>query len=744
MQTRQKESPQRTVFPRINWKAQPFTRLLLPLVLGIALAGYTEGSILLYSVALAVMILASAALFFFQASFKQISWLSLPLIIAVFAVGWLRSILYDEHAASDYFAEKKLADTSFVVGYVTAPPVVAKRVKVRLALQAIENQKDTTENSLNTSSGHVFCYLDSTEESCNLQYGDVIGFRARINEIDAPRNPMEMDIRQVLHYQNFHHRAFVKKEEWQKIGENEGNIIMRYAYISQAWCVTQIKEFVKNTDDAGVACALIIGFTDDISDEIKEAYINTGAMHVLSVSGLHVGLLYALLEGAFRRVRSKSKAWKWLQMLIQLLFVWGFSLATGASAAVLRAAVMLTMVIVGKAIKRDANTMNTLASAAFLLLLFQPYLLFNIGFQLSFLAVGGLLIFYPPLYELIAIDFNIQKPRTPAEMRKNWWLAKLTYILDWAWQVTAVGLAAQIVTLPLSLYYFHQFPMYFWLSGWAVIPLATLALWVGVLLFLVVKIPYLNTLVGIVLGSIVWLMNKSLLLIEKLPFALLDGLYLAYFDMILFYFAIFGASLWFFTKNPRWIFASLIVLCVFLGKKSYNFYENQQNALFVVHNSYKKTFIGAIGNQKAIYQATTYTKEDKRSFEFSTQNLFLSKNIKDKSTKVLILNDSLETADYYAAPPFYQYKNIRWVRLTQNQAPEGVPLKKLKVDYVVLSAIAKIDLAEIAQQYDFKKIIADGSCTPWNVVRWKQQAEELKIPFWSTKDSSAFQLEIAE
>ncbi|MEY4926419.1 MAG: hypothetical protein RI894_855, partial [Bacteroidota bacterium] len=654
------------------------------------------------------------------------------LIIAVFLVGWLRSCLYNEEVTPDYFAHKKLADTSFIVGYLTAPPVAAKRIKVRLAVQAASGSND---DSLRQATGNIFCYLDSTSESAELKYGDAISFRARISEIEPPKNPLEIDLQHILYAQNIHHRAFIKTGEWAKVGEKQGNIIMRYAYLSQAWCVEQINTFVPNPDNAGVAAALIIGFTDDISDEIKEAYINTGAMHVLSVSGLHVGLVYSLLEIALRRVKTKKKAWKWLQMLIQLCFIWGFSLATGATAAVLRAAVMLTMVIIGKALKRDSNTMNVLSAAAFLLLIFQPYLVSNIGFQLSFLAVSGLLVFYPSIYDLVEIDFKLKAPKTIAEKRRNAFLRKAEDILDWAWQVTAVGLAAQIVTLPLSLYYFHQFPVYFWLSGWAVIPLATLALWLGMVLFIVVKIPFINTATGWLLGSIVWLMNTSLWLIEQLPFALIQNLFLTKIEAALFYIAILGASIWLFTKNPRWSFVPLIATCIFLGGKCYSYYENLYTSEWIVQNSYRKTLIGAVGATNAVY----YTESlDKRSIDFTTKNFLLSKNVTDPT--ILTLTDTLETANYWAKPPFYQYKTIRWVRLMPDDVLHGVALQKLKLNYVVLSQNPKIDMRELMQQFDCEMIIADGSCAPWSVKRWKLQAEELKLPFWNTKEQGAFRV----
>ena len=492
------------------WHLRPFLRVLFPLILGIVAAEYLPFSLISGSV-VAVGLVAIILFLKFKkgGNINYRPYFALPVMVGVFAFGWLRASLCSELTNLDYVGAKYENDTSYVVGYVAAPPIHANKIKVRLQLQAIGNQSD----SLNNTSGMVLCYLDSSDASLNLKYGDLLVAQTKLQALSPPLNPFQIDMRTVLHFQNLHHRAFMRDGTWQKIGDAQGSQIMQIAYTMQSFCVQTIQKYIHSPDAQSVAAALIIGYVDDISDEVKQAYINTGAMHVLSVSGLHVGLLYVALDAGLRRIRSKKRWWQILRAVIEIVFIWGFSLVTGASAAVLRAAAMLSIVIVGKVFNKETDTFNVLAAAAFLLLAHNPSLAFQIGFQLSFLAVGGLLYFYKAIYSLFLIDFGVKNPKKGEKytfFNKNSFLAKAEWLADWVWGVTAVGIAAQIATLPLSLYYFHQFPMYFWLSGLMVIPLATLALWLGIVLFITAVFPPLAQIVGYCLEKIVIAMNYSL------------------------------------------------------------------------------------------------------------------------------------------------------------------------------------------------------------------------------------------
>ncbi|NJO90405.1 MAG: ComEC/Rec2 family competence protein, partial [Chloroflexia bacterium] len=215
-------------------------------------------------------------------------------------------------------------------------------------------------------------------------------------------------------------------------------------------------------DEFAILAALTLGVKDYLSDEIVEAYSDSGAMHVLAVSGLHVGILMAMLNMIFSFFWKRKKLLV-LKSIIILVFLWLFALITGLAPSVTRSALMFSFFILSKNSGKRPSSYNSLAAAAFIILLFNPNALFHVGFQLSFLAVISILLFQQKLYRTIDI--------------KNKYL-------DYFWQLTTVSLAAQIGTTPISIFYFHQFPIYALLTNIIVIPAAAIILNAVILLLI--------------------------------------------------------------------------------------------------------------------------------------------------------------------------------------------------------------------------------------------------------------------
>jgi competence protein ComEC len=716
----------------INWAAMPFLRFIVPLIVGIVVSEYVAWQPMMRWILLGLVVVCALSLYFLKLPFQWRSWIGLPLFVGIAAFGFLRAKVFDERNAADYFAKAMHSDTSFVTGIVSAPPILAHRVKVRLAIQSIDNELDRQERA----SGMVLCYLDSTAESASLKYGDVIAFQGRINAVTPPLNPLETDMQAVLHTQNVHHRAFLKGPAWQQIGENGGSPLFKFTYGLQRTCINALYAAVPSRNEQSVAAALLIGYTDDISDEVKSAYINTGSMHVLSVSGLHVGLLYVALSWLLGRIKTRHKAWKWFSVVLQLLFLWGFALVTGASAAVLRSAAMLSIVILGNAIQRKTSGYNTLTVTAFGLLCINPFWVWNIGFQLSFLAVFGLLFLYRPVYQLFTVGLAAAKLKkgAPKTLKYRFWRS-IEWLLDWAWNVTAVSIAAQITTLPLALYYFHQFPLYFWLSGLIVIPLATLALWLGVLAIFTNWLPFVGKFFGFLLYATVWLMNKTLMLIEQFPLALIDGFWIEKWQMWCFYGIILGAAATIYTRKLNFAFAPLGLAVCWAAVSCVQAWRVQNDYNLVVHQAYRRTIVGAIGNKAAVYfnDATGNTA----LMDMTSKNLRLAQGV--KNTAQISIFDTLKTDDFYANPPFYQYRNLRFAIIRPENLPKGSIEKPLKLDFVVLSQHPKTDITTLQTLFETKRFIADGSNAPWHLERWKLETEANKnIDFWQTNTQAAF------
>ncbi len=210
-----------------------------------------------------------------------------------------------------------------------------------------------------------------------------------------------------------------------------------------------IDRYITAPGENGLAKALLIGYRDNLDRDIITAYTNTGVIHVIAISGLHLGLIYALLAYLLKSFQKKNYLSTYRSIFIAA-FLWIFSILCGASPSVLRSALMFTCLLAGEALHKENHTANALAASAFLLLCFDPMLLWDIGFQLSYAAVGSLLIY-------------------------NRWISRLyssgNTFLSFAWNSVSTSISAQILTTPLILYHFHQFPVLFVLSNLIAVPL---------------------------------------------------------------------------------------------------------------------------------------------------------------------------------------------------------------------------------------------------------------------------------
>ncbi|MEQ9413126.1 MAG: ComEC/Rec2 family competence protein, partial [Cyclobacteriaceae bacterium] len=244
--------------------------------------------------------------------------------------------------------------------------------------------------------------------------------------------------------------------------------------------------------------------TDGIDNELQSAYASSGAMHVLAVSGLHVGILYGIVMLLFRPFR--NLAWsRWVIAIISLMALWSFAFITGLSPSVLRAVTMFSFIAIAKPFGRRTSIYNTLASSAFILLLFDPFLIMSVGFQLSYLAVLGIVTIHRPLYQL-------WEPRSA--------------ILDWVWNISCVSIAAQLATFSLGILYFHQFPVYFLFSNFFVIPGAISVLVTSILVLETSGIAPVAAIFGAVLKWLIQILNFAVFSFEKFPFSLINDIYI--------------------------------------------------------------------------------------------------------------------------------------------------------------------------------------------------------------------------
>jgi competence protein ComEC len=316
------------------------------------------------------------------------------------------------------------------------------------------------------ASGRVLTYFSKpTVDTLDIQYGTELLLANAPRIVDPPMNPEEFDYQRYLANQQIFHQHFVGTNPIEVLGQNPSNPVLHKAYQLRSFYRDKLSENIAGEQEQSIVLALLLGIKDGLDHDLKEAFSAAGAMHILAVSGLHVGIIFLVLSSMFSFLKTRGgKKGIFLFLLINLAALWLYALLAGASPSVLRASTMFSMILLTQSFSRKSNIYNSLALAAFVLLIYDPFLLFSVGFQLSFLAVFGIVFIQPKLSRLLVFD--------------SWLMQK-------GWELTAVSIAAQLATFPLGLLYFHRFPNFFLISNLVVIPGAFAILFVGVFFFLI-------------------------------------------------------------------------------------------------------------------------------------------------------------------------------------------------------------------------------------------------------------------
>jgi len=357
-------------------------------------------------------------------------------------------------------------------------------------------------------------------------------FKKKLQEIQSPAG---FNYNRYCLFNGITKQVFLKQNEYYLLTPVSSKQVIN---ASRESIVGIIKKFIRNKEDAGLAEALLVGYKNDLDKSLVQSYSNTGVVHIIAISGLHLGVIYWILLLLLKPFDRYARL-KWVKPLLVIAGLWSFSLLAGAQPSVLRAALMFSVILLGELAGRKSSIYNSLALSAFILLFINPFWLWDIGFQLSYAAVLSIVLFMRPVYNLFFI--------------KNKWV-------DMLWKMNSVTIAAQILTTPLSIYHFHQFPNFFLLSNCIAVPLSTLVLFSEILLCLFSFLPVLPSFFGNLTSWMIRIMNQYVKWIELLPGSVSHGLQINTLQTILYYVLIAGISGWLLMKIKRGVFVSLFAL----------------------------------------------------------------------------------------------------------------------------------------------------------------------------------------
>jgi competence protein ComEC len=534
----------------IRWLPYTFVRTVFFFIAGILLGIYAPDvlnktyTIILLGVFCLIYILTFLLRGYLKFGVSVFGFIAFPI---VFLAGYVHVLTQTESKESSHFMHEPQAISQYRVVVTAYAEQKEKSWKVSGEITDIKTDQWKKIN------GQVLLYFPRKDFSKPFNYGDVLLVHASPQSIPPPSNPGEFDYRRFLTFRNIYHQNFVRRGDVIFVEHNAPNILKDYAIQARLWADSVLHQYVSGEQEQAIASALVLGVTDGLDNELLNAYAATGAMHVLAVSGLHISIIYLIILWIFKPV-SKTKSGKVIVAIVSLFILWAYAFITGLSPSVLRAVTMFTFIAVARATGRNTNIYNTLAASCFCLLLFDPYLIMSVGFQLSYLAVIGIVYLQPMMYELV-------------EAR--------TWLVDQIWTITCVSIAAQIATFALGLLYFHQFPNYFLLSNLLVIPISFGVLVIGLALLAASFIPVAAISLGFLLTWCIKLMNLSVIMVEWFPYSLIEGIYISTFQCWMLMIAITGIILMIQYKKFSYLVVAAFSTFVFVCAQWIHFNESR-------------------------------------------------------------------------------------------------------------------------------------------------------------------------
>lgn len=671
----------------------PLLRIFIPFIIGIIIQAkfnFNFQSTLLFFIP--VLILFFLSVYFYSRKYI----ISAGVIISIFFLCF--GIAY-----TSVFSRKDNINLSdYKGGYVVAeileiPKERLRNVSFTVRMLAINSGKDWLE-----ADGKILLYLEKNEKSLSLKPGDKIVFSPDFSEIQNKGNPEEFDLKKYLTYNLILSADFLSSDEWQKIDSNLPIGIKQKFLRFRELLIGILKEAGLNDDELAVASALTLGYKDKISESLKRSYSSSGGMHILAVSGLHVGIIYGIIM--FLLSLFKLNNLKIVKFIIVVSSVWFYALLAGGSPSITRAALMISVFSLGETIGKHSNSINSLLLAAFIILLIKPYTLFDLGFQFSFVAVLGILLFYTRIYELFSF--------------KN-------KILDKIWSLTAVSIAAQLATFPLGLYYFNQFSNYFLITNYCLIPLATIAIWLTLAIFVFSVLGFGTFTIGKILAFIAKVMNNAVVGIESLPFSVTRDVFIDEIKLALIYLILLSFFIFFFlSKEYRHLVWTIVFIIIYNFVGLVEQYNLNRQKHIVVYNIDRSTAINLIDGRRNVMFANLSGLK-KNNVEKLAKNFWLSKGVQNE--KYINLNSSsvsmLENIINSGENIFYKNKFIgfydkRIFVLDKDFLFESKNKSRIEVDYLIISDNPEIDFEKLQNRFEFELLVIDSSNSLENIHKW--------------------------
>jgi competence protein ComEC len=590
-----------------------------------------------------------------------------------------------------------IPDSAIIRGYVAEPlQKKSKSFKTELVIESYRcSNKDI---------GHkerILTYF--AVDSCvpTLSIGDVLVFKNDLKRIAPPDNFWEFNYAEVMARKGIFHQQYMQKGNWCFVDTKSEALSIQLAEIRKNLVDRLEKQGVEGQRLAFLS-ALLFGYKYELSAETKSAFATAGATHVLAVSGLHVGIVFIMIKYVLGILVFLNR-YGWGRLIATLSLLWGYAALTGLPPSIFRASVMFSILAIGLELRRKVNVYNSLAFAAIVLLMIDPLTIFQLGFQFSFLAVAAIVYFQPIIAGVIQLPWKWLKPVT---------------------DLFAVTVAAQLGTFPLVLYYFHQFPVYFFLSNLIIVPLVGLFIWMTVILLIGSGWSWLGTILGGFYDDLLMIFLKLIGFMEHLPHAVIRNFSFSHEQMLVAFLIIGCIAYFFYRKEYVWLKWSIALAFLLILGQQENSQRKYEGNYLVVGQNRTKVELGIITNGKHyLFSDSNEKKWVKRKWQ-SVTNYFQVEPV------LFDLKDSIEKQDLKSKNGMIHIGGMSILYLddlSRNAELQG----ELSVDWLVLPKRIKAEPKLFLERFKCSHLVAGKRWSRNDLKKWQKACQQRSIAFYN-------------
>lgn len=664
----------------------PFLKFLFPFIVGIITAYYWECPIHTLVLKILILLISIGIFVFYILKYNICRCLFISLMIALLSWIYTSSYLYLSPLSEEVFENYHY----YQFQLKEYPKIGEKTVRCRAAILNSDTMSWFKTNIILTIA------LDS--QSVKLIDSDKIWAFVKIQKTEFVKNPYMFDYKNYMRLKDVHLTAYLSSGNWFLKSHGHTNYLRQITYRIRQNLIKIFQNLSFENNELAVISAILLGEDDFLTKDLRQSYANAGVSHILCVSGMHLGIIYGVVYFLLSFLNTTYFR-KVLKSAILLCIIWFYATLTGLSPSITRAATMFSFVILSAILKRETNIYYSLGASLCFLLIYNPLFLFQLGFQLSYLAIFGIVWFQSYIVARIKVKYKISR-----------------YIVNLA----AVSFSAQLLTGPLAVYYFHQFPNYFILSNLSLMFISTMALIGGIVVLGLSSVSFLSSFLAAILNAILSLMNFIILKINNLPYSVTENIDIDFFQMLLIYVAILALFQILKFKSRYACFVLLLSFVVFFTDKFYSHYQCHQTSEVVIYAIDKHQLIQfRTGNTSVIYKDSScyhsafYVQNYNRIYHIEPQEYIL---------------EDLQG---------FKFNDLKMVFIGQHLDLQP-SLNSQKVDVVWISRNPSFEIIDLIKQIEPQLIVFDLGNRKSYVESKIQECQALQIPYYSMYEQKCY------